>query len=211
LGALAGADPASAVAAGQGTMNNVTFGGTDPRSDGPFTFYETQGGGAGASARTDGMDAVHVHMSNTLNTPVEVLETAYPLRVKRYELRPDSGGAGEFRGGLGLRRDIEVRTAASVSLIADRHRHAPYGLAGGEPGKVGQCVLLHGGSADRAETLPPKVVRDLEAGDVVSIRTPGGGGYGDPAARDVEAIERDLRLGTLTVERAREAYGYEAE
>jgi N-methylhydantoinase B len=218
LGALAGADPASAVAAGQGTMNNVTVGGIDPRDDSPYAFYETEGGGFGGRAGLDGMDAVHVHMSNTMNTPAEVLETAYPLRVRRYELRPDSGGAGEFRGGVGLRRDIEIRgDRATVSLLAERHESQPYGLVGGEPGASGAAFLLSSdgerGSAEEgdadAERLPAKVVRELDAGEVLSVRTPGGGGYGDPSDRDESAIRRDLRLGKLTPERAREVYGFE--
>ncbi len=208
LGAVAEAAPERAVAGCQGTMNNVTFGGTDPRDGSPFAFYETQAGGFGGRAGADGMDAVHVHMSNTLNTPAEALETAYPLRVRRYALRPDSGGAGEFRGGLGLRRDVEVRDAATCSLLADRQRHAPYGLEGGEEGATGEAVLLRDGDRER---LAGKSTHQLRAGDVLSVRTPGGGGYGDPADRDAEAIERDLRLGKLTPEAALARYGYDAE
>jgi N-methylhydantoinase B len=207
LGALARAVPERAAAASQGTMNNVTFGGTDDAGD-PFAFYETQAGGAGAHADGDGMDAVHVHMSNTLNTPAEVLETAYPLRVRRYALRPDTGGAGEHRGGLGVRRDIEVRTDAVCSLLADRQRHAPYGLAGGEDGATGAAYLLEDGGRTR---LAGKSTDHLAAGAVVSLRTPGGGGYGDPAERPVAAIERDLRLGKISQAEAAEAYGYDSE
>ncbi|WP_313694019.1 hydantoinase B/oxoprolinase family protein [Halorarum halobium] len=211
LGALAGADPEAVVAACQGTMNNVTFGGTDPRDDAPYAFYETQGGGFGGRAIGDGMDGVHVHMSNTLNTPAEVLETAYPLRVERYALRPDSGGAGEFRGGLGLRRDIRVRDhEARFSLLAERHESRPYGLAGGDPGANGAAYLVDD-DGDEREKLPAKHTRDLPAGSVVSVRTPGGGGYGDPADRDPEAVARDLRLGKLSPALAREAYGYDPE
>jgi N-methylhydantoinase B len=141
LGALSQLVPDRTVAGSQGSMNNVTFGGTDPRDGAPYAFYETQGGFGGRSGR-DGLDAEHVHMSNTMNTPAEVLETAYPLRVRRYALRPDSGGAGEFRGGLGPRRDIAVRDhEATFSLLADRHEHAPYGLEGGEPGTVGRATV----------------------------------------------------------------------
>ena len=193
LGAFAEAVPERAVAAGQGTMNNVTFGGTDPREprgDSPFTFYETQGGGFGGRASGDGMDGVQVHMTNTLNTPVEVLETAYPLRVRRYALRPGTGGDGEFRGGLGLRRDIEVLTDCTCSLLADRQRHAPYGIVGGEDGATGETLV-------NDARVPSKSTHHLSAGDVVSLRTPGGGGYGDPADRDPEARERDRRLGKL--------------
>ena len=208
LGAFARAVPERAVAGCQGTMNNVTFGGADGSGE-PFAFYETQAGGFGAHAAGDGMDAVHVHMSNTLNTPAEVLETAYPLRVRRYALRPDTGGAGEYRGGLGLRRDIEVRTDAVCSLLADRQRHAPYGLEGGESGAKGETYVVRQGGAPAEERVAGKSTHALDAGDVVSLRTPGAGGYGDPAERDAAAIERDLRLGKLTEAEAREAYDYD--
>jgi len=210
LGALAQEAPDRVTAASQGTMNNVTFGGTDPRDDSPYAFYETQGGGFGGRAGGDGMDGVHVHMSNTMNTPVEVLETAYPLRVRRYELREDSGGAGEYRGGLGLRRDIQVRDhEARFSLLADRHRHRPYGLEGGDPGECGAAKLTteDGETAD----LPQKSTHELPPGATVSVRTPGAGGYGDPADRDLAAIRRDVRLGKVSARAAREAYDVEVE
>ncbi|MFP8958506.1 hydantoinase B/oxoprolinase family protein [Natrialbaceae archaeon A-CW3] len=207
LGALAAVAPERAVAAGQGTMNNVTFGGTDPRDGTPYAFYETQGGGFGGRASGDGMDGVHVHMSNTMNTPAEVLQTAYPLAVERYELRQDSGGAGTYRGGLGLRRDIRVRDhEATFSLLADRRRHAPYGIDGGSRGGRGDDKLSRDGEE---YDLDPKTKRVLEPGDIVSIRTPGGGGYGDPNARDPDAIERDLDLEKCSIEAARDEYGYD--
>ncbi|WP_327052102.1 hydantoinase B/oxoprolinase family protein [Halomicrococcus gelatinilyticus] len=203
LGAFGEQVPERVVAAGQGTMNNVTFGGTDPRDGSPYAFYETQGGGFGGRDGADGIDGVHVHMSNTMNTPAEVLETAYPLRVTRYELRPDSGGAGEFRGGLGLRRDIRVRGhEATFSLLADRHRHAPYGLDGGDPGEPGAAYLLDGDET----RIDQKSIHDLPAGTTVSIRTPGGGGYGDPSDRDPAAVARDVRLGKVSVEEALRRY-----
>ncbi|ELZ81026.1 5-oxoprolinase [Haloferax elongans ATCC BAA-1513] len=206
LGAFGNEVPERVVAAGQGTMNNITFGGTDPRDDSPYAFYETQGGGFGGRTGKDGMDGVHVHMSNTMNTPIEVLETAYPLRVTRYELRQDSGGAGEFRGGLGLRRDIQVRDHhATFSLLAERHRSTPYGLAGGESGGNGAAYLIDGDE----EKLPEKSTHVLEPDQIVSVRTPGAGGYGDPDDRDPEAIARDLRLGKVSPEFAREHYDYE--
>jgi len=217
LGAFAQAAPERVSAAGQGTMNNVTLAGTDPRrdrgaegtGDAAYTFYETGAGGAGAAPTTDGMDGVHVHMSNTLNTPAEVLETAYPLRVRRYEFRPDSGGAGEHRGGLGLRRDIEVVDhEARVSLLAERHRSRPYGLAGGHPGGNGEALLNPDGDAER---LPAKCTRRLPPETVLSVRSPGGGGHGDPADRDREAVLRDLRLGKLSAAAARERYGVKVE
>jgi len=209
LGAFGSEIPERSAAAGQGTMNSVTFGGVDREGE-PFAFYETVGGGSGGRAGADGMDGVHVHMSNTRNTPAEVLETAYPLRVRRYEYRPDSGGAGEFRGGLGLRRDIEALTDdVAFSLLADRRRHRPYGIAGGDSGRAGADRLVR---ADGEETgIPGKSTHDLDAGDVVSVRTPGGGGFGDPADRDPAAVARDLRLGALSTAVAREAYGVEAD
>jgi len=217
LGALAEVAPERAVAAGQGTMNNVTLGGTDPRDGSAYAFYETQGGGSGAHATGDGLDAVHVHMSNTRNTPAEVLETAYPLAIERYELLPDSGGAGEFRGGLGLRRDIRVeRGSAQLSLLGDRREHAPYGIEGGEDGATGTDVQIEGSGAEGAvgrssEVLPSKCTRRLETGDVISIRTPGGGGFGDPKDRDPESVLRDVRLGKCSPERARSVYGLDSD
>jgi N-methylhydantoinase B len=209
LGAFGSAVPEQSVAAGQGTMNSVTFGGTD-RSGDPFAFYETVGGGAGGRAGADGMDGVHVHMSNTRNTPAEVLETAYPLRVRRYEYRPDSGGAGEYRGGLGLRREIEALTDdVSFSLLADRRRHRPYGIDGGEAGRTGVDRIRRADGEDVG--IPGKSTHDLDAGDVVCLRTPGGGGFGDPADRDPEAVARDLRLGVLSAAVARDAYGVDPD
>jgi N-methylhydantoinase B len=210
LGAFGTEAPERSVAAAQGTMNSVTFGGTD-RAGEPFAFYETVGGGYGGRAGADGMDGVHAHMSNTLNTPAEVLETVYPLRVRRYAYRPDSGGAGEFRGGLGLRRDIEVLAdGVSFSLLADRRRHRPYGLAGGDAGASGEDYLRRAGDGDWA-AIPGKSTRELDAGDVVSVRTPGGGGYGDPSTRDPEALVRDLRLGKVSAARAREVYDLDVD
>ncbi|GAB6862713.1 hydantoinase B/oxoprolinase family protein [Haloplanus litoreus] len=208
LGAFGTEAPERSVAAAQGTMNSVTFGGRDRAGD-PFAFYETVGGGYGGRVGADGMDGVHAHMSNTLNTPAEVLETVYPLRVRRYAYRPDSGGDGEFRGGLGVRRDIEVLTdGVSFSLLADRRRHRPYGLAGGGPGAPGEDYLDRDGGWT---AIPGKSTHELDAGDVVSVRTPGGGGYGDPSDRDAAAVARDLRLGKVSAERAREVYGLDPD
>ena len=205
LGAFAEADVSRVLAGSQGTMNNVTFGGTDPRTERPYAFYETQGGGFGGRDGKDGMDGVHVHMSNTMNTPIEVLETAYPLRVERYELRPDSGGAGQYRGGLGLRRDISVRGhTATFSLLADRQRHAPYGLAGGEDGEPGAAYRLDAAGTTR---LAGKSTHDLPAGTTVSLRTPGAGGYGPPEERAPSLLAADLRLEKVTEAAARSHYG----
>ncbi|HET8769447.1 MAG TPA: hydantoinase B/oxoprolinase family protein [Gemmatimonadaceae bacterium] len=161
------ADAGVAVPAqGQGTMNNVTFG--SPRG---WTFYETLGGGQGASARGDGPDAVHVGMSNTRNTPIEALERAYPIVIERYEVRRGSGGAGKHRGGDGVIRRYRVLERCTVTLLTERRSTAPRGAAGGGDGARGENLL-------NGEPLPAKCRRELEPGDVLEIRTPGGGGWG---------------------------------
>jgi N-methylhydantoinase B len=152
-------------AQGQGTMNNVTFGNSR------FTYYETIGGGQGAGPGHDGPSAVHVAMSNTLNTPVEALELAYPLRVERYALRLGSGGAGRHGGGDGVVRELRVLEDCRLSLLTERRLHPPRGAAGGEPGARGRNLL-------NGEELPPKATLGLRAGDVVTIESPGGGGFG---------------------------------
>jgi N-methylhydantoinase B len=178
MGALADALPDLIPAASLGTMNNLTIGGYDAERDGPFAYYETVGGGAGAGPAGDGLSGVHVHMTNTLNTPVEALEYAYPFRVRRYALRPDSGGAGRHRGGDGLVREIEFLAPAAVTILSERRRTVPYGLHGGEPGMPGRNLLILEGE-DRE--LPGKVEIRVEPGEVLSMRTPGGGGWGLPS------------------------------
>ena len=152
-------------ALGQGTMNNLTLGNDS------FTYYETLGGGQGASAEADGPSAVHVAMSNTLNTPIEALELEFPLRGVEYAVRRDSGGNGAHRGGDGVVREVEALDAMRFSLITERRRHAPPGAAGGENGSSGRNLL-------NGEPLPPKASGDLLPGDRLRIETPGGGGYG---------------------------------
>ena len=173
--ALAEAVPERAMAASQGTMNNFTFGGVNPDTNEPFTFYETIAGGVGASAHRDGPDGTHSHMTNTLNTPIEVMESSFPVRVERYEIRTDSGGYGRHRGGHGLRRDVRALVPLTVSLLADRRRSRPYGLNGGEPGRPGEDRQIRNGEEI---PFPSKGSRRLGPGEVLSIRTPGGGGYG---------------------------------
>lgn len=175
LGALAQAAPDRIPAASQGTMNNLTIGGFDPRVNRPFTYYETIGGGMGARPNGDGFSALHSHMTNTLNTPAEALEYAYPLRVLRYEVRRGSGGSGRFRGGNGIRRDLQTLVPAQATLLTERRCIAPYGLEGGEPGAVGRNLLIRDGEES---PLPGKGPIDLQPGDVISIQTPGGGGFG---------------------------------
>jgi len=163
-----GADPvADLPAQGQGTMNNLVIGGRG------WTYYETIGGGQGASRRGPGPSGVHVGMTNTRNTPIEALELEYPMRVERYELAEGSGGAGRHRGGDGIVRAVRVLEQASLSLLTDRRRHAPQGSRGGASGRPGRNLL-------DGEELPAKVSRDLAAGAVVTVVTPGGGGYGPP-------------------------------
>lgn len=165
------AQVADVPAAGAGTMNNTVIGGRG------WTYYETVAGGQGASRSGPGPSGVHVGMTNTLNTPIEALELEYPMRVERYELADGSGGAGVHRGGDGVVRAIRVLEDASVNLLTDRRRHAPPGLAGGDPGAVGRNLLE---TADATHELAPKVARRLVAGDVVTLVTPGGGGWGEP-------------------------------
>jgi N-methylhydantoinase B len=162
---LALGQAADVPAQGQGTMNNLVIGTQR------WTYYETLGGGQGASSRGDGPSGVHVGMSNTLNTPIEALELDAPLRVERYELLDGSGGEGRHRGGDGLVRAVRVLEPATLSLLTDRRRHAPQGREGGGPGRPGRNLV-------NGEELAPKATRELAAGDVVTVETPGGGGWG---------------------------------
>ena len=175
LGALAQACPDRVPAASQGTMNNLTIGGWDPERKRSYAYYETIGGGTGACPGADGIDAIHSHMTNTMNTPIEALEYTYPFRVQRYEIRRGSGGEGCFNGGNGICRNIQLLHEAQVTILSDRRRFCPYGLEGGDPGQSGRNVVIRNGVE---QTLPGKVTLQMQAGDVISICTPGGGGYG---------------------------------
>ena len=178
LRALARAIPRRIPAASQGTMNNLTFGGADSRHGGePFAYYETIAGGMGARPGLDGLSGIHTHMTNSLNSPVEVLEHAYPLRVRKYGLRRGSGGKGRWHGGDGIVREIELLTETQVGLLCDRRETAPYGLAGGEPGAKGKNQLIVMGKSKR---VPAKCSFYGRAGAVVRVETPGGGGWGPP-------------------------------
>ena len=163
----------AAPASGQGTMNNVTLGNEE------FTYYETTGGGQGACPDAPGPAAVHVAMSNTLNTPIEALETEFPLRATEYSIRRGSGGAGRHSGGDGVVRELEALAAMRFSLLTERRRHPPPGARGGAPGACGRNLLLRGNGP---EQLPAKAEGDLRPGDRLRIETPGGGGYGRPEA-----------------------------
>jgi N-methylhydantoinase B len=178
LRALARAVPGRIPAASQGTMNNLTFGGADTRpghGGAPFAYYETIAGGMGARPGRDGMSGVHTHMTNSLNTPTEVLEISYPVRVRRYGLRRKSGGRGKYRGGDGLVREIEFLVDAQVGVLSERRAIPPYGLSRGEPGKRGRNELISRGKRKR---LPAKCGFYIRAGEIIRMETPGGGGWG---------------------------------
>jgi N-methylhydantoinase B len=175
LGALSEAMPEVVPAASQGTMNNVTVGGVDPRNGDSFAYYETIGGGMGATARGHGESAVHSHMTNTLNTPVEALEYSYPFLVTEYSIRRHTGGDGKYRGGDGMVREIQLLSDAEVTVLSERRRRPPYGLMGGSPGGRGRNKVIRRGDA---EEKPGKFSADLKKGDTLRIETPGGGGYG---------------------------------
>jgi len=176
LGALAPALPDRVPAAGQGTMNNLTLGGTRPDGS-SFAYYETIGGGMGAHSDGDGLSGVHVHMTNTLNTPVEAIEQTYPFRIVAYQLRSGSGGAGRFHGGDGLVRVYELLVPTTATMLSTRRGHGPWGRDGGAPGAPGRTVLVH--PDGREEELPAHVSRTLPAGSRVRVETPGGGGFGN--------------------------------
>lgn len=181
LRALAKAAPDRVPAASYGTMSNLTVGGLDPRTGAPFTYYETTAGGMGARPGMDGIDGIHCHMTNSLNTPIEALEYAYPFRVRSYGYRKGSGGKGEFRGGDGLVREIELLAPSQVTFLCDRRKFAPYGLAGGDDGAKGRALLVK--SNGEVTELPGKCTLYAEANDVIHVETPGGGGWGSPGAR----------------------------
>ena len=180
LRALAQAIPDRIPAAAAGTMNNLTIGGLRFRADAdtsePFAYYETIAGGMGARPDRPGVSGVHTHMTNSLNTPAEALEYAYPLRVRRYSLRAGSGGAGKFRGGDGIIREIEVLTDCEVTLLADRRSRGPWGLSGGEDGAPGRTFITRRDGL--TEEMPAKFSTRLRPGDRVTIESPGGGGWG---------------------------------
>ncbi len=177
LRAFARLVPERVCAACQGTMNNVTIGGPDVRAGKYFTYYETVAGGFGARHSKSGIDGIHSHMTNTLNTPVEALEVAYPLRVERYEFVQGSGGSGRFRGGMGVRKDIEILSDdTTISLLGDRQAVGPWGLFGGTSGRPGKYEIRRRNG--QVERLPSKCAVRAGRGDVLTICTPGGGGYG---------------------------------
>jgi N-methylhydantoinase B len=204
--ALSAALPEVVPAGTKAMQCHAGFGGIDPRSGDYYCFLETLAGGYGGRARRDGPDAVQCHGQNTENAPVEETEANYPVRILRYELVPDSDGAGRQRGGLGLRRDYQFPYAETTfTILADRDRAGPWGLFGGEAGRPAEYVLNPDTPAERR--LSSKVTLELQPGDVVSYRTCGGGGYGPPRARPAQQVLRDVREGKVSLDRARLAYG----
>jgi N-methylhydantoinase B len=196
LAALARLAPGRLPAQSGGSMNNVLVGGIDAAGR-SWAFYETNGCGMGARPDADGIDGIHAHMTNTLNTPIEAIEREFPLRISAYEFAPDTAGAGTFRGGSGLVRAFTLTEGtATISLLAERHAVAPRGIEGGADGACGRHRLVDAHGNERA--LPAKTTLALHAGDTVIMQTAGGGGYGDPAERDPELRRRDRAAGIVT-------------
>jgi N-methylhydantoinase B len=205
LGALSQAVPERVIAACTGANTSITFSGTNPRTGRYYTYLETIGGGFGARATKDGLDGVQTHVTNTSNLPVESLEDEYPLLVERYELVPGSGGAGRWRGGLAIRRDIRVLDhVAAFQCSTSRRSSSPWGLFGGlEGGRALVTIdehLIEASTRGRAQ---------LQAGQVVSVVTGGSGGYGDPSTRDRSLVHRDLEDGKISPEQARRVHNYD--
>ncbi|MBM3291529.1 hydantoinase B/oxoprolinase family protein [Candidatus Bathyarchaeota archaeon] len=197
--------PENIPAAGLGTMNNITIGGV--RADGaPWTFYETIGGGSGGRPTGDGIDGVHVNMTNTMNTPIEALEAYLPLRFDSYSLIPDSGGAGKYRGGCGIERSWTLLSSkATLNILAERTKNPPWGIKGGQPGALGE-YWLHKKTGEKIK-LPSKTTIKIVEGDKLIIKTPGGGGYGNPLERLPSDVLRDLQNGFITKKSAINQYG----
>ncbi len=208
--ALGQAAPPRAIAAG-GPAQGIIAAGHDPQRNRYFIDYENFAGGQGARRHADGMDAVQIHMTNTSNLPIESMEVEFPVRIERYQLVPDSGGAGEFRGGLGVMRDIRVLgERCTVALRSARQKFPAQGRNGGSAGTTG-AFIRNPGMPD--ETLLPGTSSEtpLKTGDVLRVISPGGGGYGNPRKRDRLRVLHDLREGHVSVQAAREVYGVEGQ
>lgn len=210
LRALSQAVPDRVTAGSHGQISTCGFGGRDPDSGKPFIYTDIQGGGSGARPYRDGRDGQDSHLPRFMNTPVEVVERQFPVRIERYEFIADSGGAGKFRGGLALRRDVRVLAdKVSFARYGDRHKFAPQGLFGGLPGSCGAIVLNPG--TDGEKHMASKGLDTLRKDDLVSIRLPGAGGYGDPRERDRAQVEADVRDGKISAASARRDYGWQTE
>lgn len=190
--------PERAIAQCKGCLGNIAFGGVDPRNGEQYAFYETIGGGYGARQHMDGLDAVQTHMSNSQNAPVEVVESQYPVRIDRYELIPDSAGMGRYRGGLGIRRDYSFDHPVTFSILSDRAVTGPRGIFGGGDGRKAHYIVNPGRPDER--TVPSKGTFDVLPGDIVSIQTPGGGGYGPEEERPAGLRARDAVQGKVAAE-----------
>ena len=206
LGALSKTICERVPAASTGSMSIFTIGGVDPRNGEYYSYVETYGGGQGGLINQDGMDGVHVHMTNTMNTPTEVIEIAYPLRVERYGLVPDTDGPGRFRGGLGLTREITtVDHTATISIGTERRKIHPWGLAGGKPGGGSDSWIVPPGKEKQA--IPSKITTEVEPGTRIVLRTAGGGGFGDPFERMPQDVAHDIEERLINSSRARAEYG----
>ncbi len=202
--ALAEGGVDSVMACSKGTLMQVAFGAADPRRGGDLAYYETIGGGEGARPQRDGQDGIQCHVQNTESAPVEEVEAAYPVQILRYSLIPDSEGAGRQRGGLGLRRDyLFPYSEATFTVLADRVEEAPWGLCGGQAGRTGQYLVMAGATT----TLSSRAVVQVPQGGVVSIRSPGGGGFGPPLERAPNLVLADVKAGKISPERAERVYG----
>jgi N-methylhydantoinase B len=207
LGALAQVAPERVLAACNSVVTSAIFSGTNPKTDNYFVYLETIAGGSGAHSRGDGLSGVQVHMTNTSNLPVEALEREYPVLVERYQLRADSGGAGRFRGGLGIQRDFRIlNDGMSYTGLGDRHKFSPWGLEGGKSGSPGSFRMSqNGGELEQLGSKISGIMLNKE--DLVSVCSPGSGGYGNPHERPAELVLKDVREGKVSLESAQEDYG----
>ena len=204
LKAMSTVVPSRVVSGSHGQACTCSFSGVYPETGKRFTYIEIQGGGAGARHDKDGPDGQDLHLGRFLNTPVEAAEIENPVMIERYEFIPDSGGAGEHRGGLSLRRDTRFLTDVTWARYSDRQKFKPQGLFGGKEGTKGELVLNPGTAGEQKQKS--KGVTKLKAGDVLSIRLPGSGGYGDPIKRDPEKIRWDVLNAKVSLESAKDDY-----
>jgi N-methylhydantoinase B len=204
LKALAPIAPTRVVSGSHGQATTCSFGGIYPETGRRFSYVEIQGGGCGARPDKDGADGQDLHMGRFMNTPVEAVEMEFPVMIERYEFIPDSGGAGKWRGGLSLRRDIRFHTDVTFARYSDRRKFAPQGLFGGKEGSKADMVLNPG--TDREEHPKSKGISEIKAGDLLSIRLPGSGGYGKPWERDAEMVRWDVINGKISLRSALEDY-----
>jgi N-methylhydantoinase B len=191
-----------------GVPTGVSFGGVDPRTGRNFVFYESYCGGMGATRHGDGADGVSTGTSNAMNIPVEAIEIDYPIRIRRYELAPDTGGSGTFRGGLGIIREYEMLAeSASINVRGDRAKFPPGGVHGGLDGSRSRYTLTEGG---KETEIPSKYSAQIRRGDRLRVTTPGGGGYGEPASRNTSVLEADLESGKISAAKTMADYGVNA-